>query len=47
VGVLPLVGDRAAAAWNDLAARDFPEVLGRVEPYSRDVTRWLLAFAPR
>jgi predicted PurR-regulated permease PerM len=42
---LPLVGERAAGAWAGLAATGFPEVAARIEPYSRDVTRWLLTEA--
>jgi len=42
---LPLVGERAAAAWSDLAASGIPEVTARIEPYTRNVTRWLLAEA--
>jgi len=45
VAGLPLVGERAAAAWAELAASGMPEVVARVEPYTRDVTRWLVAEA--
>ncbi|MEQ1800880.1 MAG: AI-2E family transporter YdiK [Gammaproteobacteria bacterium] len=42
---LPLVGERAATAWSELAASGVPEVTARIEPYTRDVTRWLVAEA--
>lgn len=42
VAGLPLVGERAAAAWTGLAASGFPEVAARAEPYTRDITRWLI-----
>ncbi len=42
---LPVVGERAAGAWAEAAASGLPEVAARVEPYTRDVTRWLLTEA--
>ncbi len=42
VAGLPLVGERAATAWTGLAASGFPEVAARAEPYTRDITRWLI-----
>lgn len=45
VAGLPLVGERAATAWAELAASGVPEVTARIEPYTRDVTRWLVAEA--
>ena len=45
VAGLPLVGERVAAGWSNLAASGFPEVVARVEPYTRDLTRWLIAEA--
>jgi predicted PurR-regulated permease PerM len=42
---LPLVGERAAQAWAKLAASGMPEVTALIEPYTRDVTRWLVAEA--
>lgn len=45
VAGLPLVGERAAAAWTELAASGFPAIAARAEPYTRDVTRWLIAEA--
>ncbi|MBL8201592.1 MAG: AI-2E family transporter YdiK [Chromatiales bacterium] len=42
---LPLVGERAATAWAELAASGMPEVTARIEPYTRDLTRWLVAEA--
>jgi predicted PurR-regulated permease PerM len=42
VAGLPLVGEQAAAGWSNLAASGFPEVVSRVEPYTRDLTRWLI-----
>jgi predicted PurR-regulated permease PerM len=45
VAGLPVVGERVAAGWTNLAASGFPEVVARVEPYSRDLTRWLITEA--
>jgi predicted PurR-regulated permease PerM len=42
---VPLVGERAATAWAELAASGVPEVTARIEPYTRDLTRWLVAEA--
>lgn len=42
---LPLVGERAARAWGELAASGMPELVARIEPYTRDVTRWLVVEA--
>jgi len=42
VAGLPLVGERAAAAWTGLATSGFPEIAARAEPYTRDFTRWLI-----
>ena len=38
---LPFVGERAQAAWNDLASAGVPELLGRVEPYAQALLKWL------
>jgi len=45
VAGVPLVGRRAATAWAELAASGMPEVTARIEPYTRDMTRWLVAEA--
>jgi predicted PurR-regulated permease PerM len=45
VAGLPLVGERAASAWAELAASGVPEVAARIEPYTKDLTRWLVAEA--
>ena len=45
VAGLPVVGKRAAVSWSNLAESGFPEVVARVEPYTRDLTRWLIAEA--
>jgi predicted PurR-regulated permease PerM len=42
---LPLVGGRVADTWQQLAASGAPELAQRLEPYARDVTRWLVAEA--
>jgi predicted PurR-regulated permease PerM len=42
---VPLAGPRAAEAWNEFAGTGFPEIAARIEPYTHDVTRWLLAEA--
>lgn len=38
----PLVGHKAAAAWDELASTGAKELLTRLEPYSRDAFNWLL-----
>jgi predicted PurR-regulated permease PerM len=43
LGKLPLAGPRATAAWNAFAAD--PELAARLEPYSRELRRWLLGEA--
>jgi predicted PurR-regulated permease PerM len=42
---LPLVGDRAASAWQDLATGGMQAVVVMVTPYAGVVTRWLVAQA--
>jgi len=38
---LPLVGDRLAAAWRQIAQSGMEELATQLEPYTRDVLRWL------
>lgn len=45
LGGVPLVGPRAVVAWNGFAGEGFPEVAARLEPYTVDVTRWVVAEA--
>lgn len=45
VAEVPLIGKRAVIAWADLAADGYPQVVARIEPYTRDVTRWAIAQA--
>jgi predicted PurR-regulated permease PerM len=45
VAGVPLVGERAATAWAELAASGMPGATARIEPYTRDMTRWLIAEA--
>jgi len=42
---LPLAGDWAVAAWNDFAGTGFGELAGHLQPYTRDIGRWLVAEA--
>jgi predicted PurR-regulated permease PerM len=42
---VPLVGERAFASWNELAATPPAELSARIEPYTRDLARWLVAEA--
>ena len=39
---LPLVGDRAANAWNDLAAEGIESVSSYLSPYAGDLVRWVV-----
>ena len=41
LGGLPLVGERAAASWNELASSGVADLLTRAEPYARVVATWL------
>lgn len=43
VGSLPLVGERLAAGWTQLAAAGTSGVLAKVTPYAADAGKWLLA----
>jgi predicted PurR-regulated permease PerM len=40
---LPLVGEPAARAWEQIAAKGVQELLVRAAPYAEDVTRWFVA----
>ncbi|MCC7488483.1 MAG: AI-2E family transporter YdiK [Gammaproteobacteria bacterium] len=42
---LPLVGERAAAAWNQFAGDGFSELALLLEPYIRDIARWFVGGA--
>jgi predicted PurR-regulated permease PerM len=42
---IPLVGARAAAAWQRFAGSGLAELAALLAPYGRDLTRWLLAEA--
>jgi len=39
---LPLVGERAAQMWNDLAAQGIESVSAYLSPYAGDLVRWLV-----
>jgi predicted PurR-regulated permease PerM len=41
VSRVPLVGERAFAAWNELARAGLPELLARVEPYAKTLLAWI------
>ena len=41
LGRFPLVGERAAASWNELASSGVADLLTRAEPYARLVATWL------
>ena len=43
VGALPLVGERIATAWNQLAAGGTAGVFAKAMPYATDAGKWLLA----
>jgi predicted PurR-regulated permease PerM len=43
VGALPLVGERIATAWNQLAAGGTEGVFAKAMPYATDAGKWLLA----
>ena len=45
LATLPLVGPRAAAAWDGAAAEGVSAALAALEPYADDVARWLVAEA--
>lgn len=45
VGDVPLIGARIADAWERLAVSGAPEIAAKLEPYARDVTRWVVAEA--
>jgi predicted PurR-regulated permease PerM len=45
LGTIPLIGPRAAAAWAQFAGSGFSELAALLEPYTRDVTRWVVAEA--
>ena len=42
---LPLVGERAADAWNQFAGSGFSDLALRLEPYMRDIARWIVGEA--
>lgn len=41
LGRLPLVGERAAKAWNEVASGGMADLVAHAQPYARDVTTWL------
>ena len=43
VGGLPLIGERVAGAWEQLAAGGAAGVIGKVTPYAADAGKWVLA----
>jgi predicted PurR-regulated permease PerM len=43
LGTLPLIGDRALAAWETIAAQGVRDLAAQAEPYAGMVTRWFLA----
>jgi len=43
VAALPLVGEKLAAFWRDLAAGESDGLIARVSPYAGAATRWLFA----
>jgi predicted PurR-regulated permease PerM len=42
---LPLVGERLAAGWNELATAGIPELVARAEPHARAVVAWITQHA--
>ncbi len=42
-GSLPIVGDRLASAWRDLAASGPEELARHLAPYAREVMRWFVS----
>ncbi len=42
---LPLVGEQAARAWEQIAAKGIQELVAKAAPYAGDVTRWFVAEA--
>lgn len=45
VSALPLVGDKLAALWREIAAAGPAGVMGRVTPYAANIGKWLVAEA--
>jgi predicted PurR-regulated permease PerM len=43
VATLPLVGEKAAAMWNKVAATGIQELAAKAAPYANDLARWLIA----
>ena len=44
-GYVPLVGEHAVAAWNQFAGSGFSELVVHLEPYLRDIARWIVGEA--
>jgi predicted PurR-regulated permease PerM len=42
---LPLVGERLAAAWNELASAGIPDLVARAEPHGRAIVAWITQHA--
>jgi predicted PurR-regulated permease PerM len=42
---LPIVGERVAATWNDLAGEGLPDLIARAEPHARAAVAWLAQHA--
>jgi len=42
---VPLIGEWSAAAWDRIAGTELPELAARVQPYARDITRWVVTEA--
>jgi predicted PurR-regulated permease PerM len=40
---LPLIGEQASRAWEQIAAKGIQELAARAAPYAGDVTRWFVA----
>ncbi len=45
LATLPLIGPRATVAWDRFAGAGFQELVAPLEPYTRDIGRWLLSEA--
>lgn len=45
VAGVPLIGERVASVWDQFAGSGFHELAARVEPYARDIARWIVAEA--
>jgi predicted PurR-regulated permease PerM len=45
LGRIPLLGERLTEAWQRFAGQEFEELAGQIEPYLRDVARWLVGEA--